>query len=232
MKTVRYGLIAAALAGAFMFVGGSANAQSMEDKLRTQLRSTVQTLRQLQDNQAQLQADKTAAEQQRDAAQAQLKDAQAQLAAASGKSSGEAAAERALSVEKSSHAQDAQQLAKYKSSYEDLLTVSRARDAQRAQLQNDAKLRDTRLQMCQAKNADLYRVGHDILDAYEHVGFGSFFASRQPFAQGSRVKYDEIEQRYGDALYSGKYDPAARSVAASAAVSASQDAASGSAAAQ
>ncbi|PQV46078.1 hypothetical protein [Paraburkholderia sp. BL21I4N1] len=224
MKTVRYGLVAAMLGGAVLFLNGTADAQSIEDKLRTQLRSTTQTLRQLQDNQAQLQADKTAAEQQRDAAQARLKDVQAQLAAASGKSGGEAAAERALSVEKNSHARDAQQLAKYKSSYEELLTVSRARDAQRSQWQNDVKQRDARLQMCQAKNADLYRVGHEILDAYEHVGFGSFFASRQPFAQGARVKYDEIEQRYGDALYSGKYDPAARSTAAAAATSASQDA--------
>ncbi|RAS38957.1 hypothetical protein [Paraburkholderia bryophila] len=225
MKTVRHGLLGATLAGALLLLAGSAHAQSIEDKLRTQLRATTQTLRQLQDNQAQLQADKATAEQQRDAAQAQLKEAQAQLAAAIGKSSGEAAAQRALSAEKSSHAQDAQQLAKYKSSYEELLTVSRARDAQRSQLQSDVKQRDTRLQMCQSKNADLYRVGHEILDAYEHLGFGSFFASRQPFAQSSRVKYDEIEQRYGDALYSAQYDPAARSAGAS------QDAASAPAAA-
>ena len=43
---------------------------------------------------------------------------------------------------------------------------------------------------------------------------GTLFSSRQPFAQSARVKYDDIAQRYGDALYAGKYDPAARPVAA------------------
>lgn len=57
-------------------------------------------------------------------------------------------------------------------------------------------------------------MGHEILDAYEHVGIGTLFSSRQPFAQSARVKYDDLAQRYGDALYAGKYDPAARSVAA------------------
>ncbi|KAF1855347.1 hypothetical protein Lal_00005360 [Lupinus albus] len=52
---------------------------------------------------------------------------------------------------------------------------------------------------------ELYRVGHEILDAYEHVGIGTFFSSRQPFAQSARVKYDDLAQRYGDALYAGKH---------------------------
>lgn len=219
MKTVRSRrLLGALTAGALTLASVGAHAQSIEDKLRSQLRTTTQTLRQLQDNQAQLHADKTTAEQQRDQALAQLKDAQTKLAAASGKSAGDAAAERALAAEKSSHAQDARQLEKYKASYEELQTASRARDAQRTQWQNESKLRDAQLLQCQAKNADLYRVGHEILDAYEHAGLGTFLASRQPFAQRARVKYDELEQRYGDALYSAKYDPAARGIGATAAV--------------
>ncbi len=217
MKTAQHAKIAVALLSAALLAAGSAHAQSVDDKLRSQLRSTVQELRQLQDNQAQLQSDKAAAEKQRDDALAQVKDLQAQLAAAKGESSAEAAARRALAQEKTSHAEDAKQLAKYKASYEDLLTVSRARDAERTQLQGEIKARDTQLQSCEAKNADLYRVGHEILDAYEHVGIGTFFASREPFAQSARVKYDEIAQRYGDALYAGKYDPNARTVPAVAA---------------
>ena len=48
--------------------------------------------------------------------------------------------------------------------------MSRARDAQHTQLQKDVAARDTQLKTCQAHNAELYRVGHEILDAYEHVG--------------------------------------------------------------
>ncbi|WP_026121521.1 hypothetical protein [Paraburkholderia kururiensis] len=216
MKRTRHAMIAAGLAGGLFFAATGAGAQSIEDKLRSQLRSTTQELRQLQDNQTQLQADKTAAEQQRDQALAQVKDLQTQLAAAKGQSGAEAEARRALAEERASHTRDTQQLAKYKTSYEDLLAVTKTRDAQRTQLQNDVKTRDTQLQTCEAQNADLYRVGHEILQAYENVGLGTFLSSRQPFAESARVKYDDIAQRYGDALYAGKYDPAARPAAASA----------------
>ncbi|MEK2603872.1 hypothetical protein [Burkholderia arboris] len=220
MNTITRTMLAAGVAGALLSAAGGAHAQGIEDKLRSQLRTTVQELRQLQDNQAQLQSDKAAAEKQRDDALAQLKAMQGQLAAARGDSGAEAAAKRALAQERAGREQDAKSLAKYKSSYEDLLAVSRARDTQHTQLQKDAAARDTQLKTCQAHNAELYRVGHEILDAYEHVGIGTFFSSRQPFAQSARVKYDDLAQRYGDALYAGKYDPATRQAAAAAAASA------------
>lgn len=193
---------------------GAASAQSIEDRLRTQLRSTTQDLRQLQDTQAQLQADKTAAEQQRDKALADLKQAQTELAAAKGKSGAEVAAERALSSEKASHAQDTQQLQTLRTAYQNLLATSRSHDADRTQAQTELKARDAQLQRCEAQNAQLDQVGHEILNAYEHVGFGTLFNSREPFAQSARVKYDEIAQRYGDALHAGRFDPAAAPVAA------------------
>ncbi|KVE15071.1 hypothetical protein WI92_10625 [Burkholderia vietnamiensis] len=214
------------LAGVLLLAAGAAHAQSIDDKLRSQLRSTVQELRQLQDNQAQLQADKAAAEKQRDDALAQLKAAQAQLAAARGDTGAEAAAKRALAAERAAREQDARSLAKYKASYDDLLAVSRTRDAQHVQAQQDLAARDTQLKTCEAHNAALYRVGHEILDAYEHVGIGTFFASRQPFAQSARVRYDELAQSYGDALYAGKYDAAARAPAAAPASAAAASAAS------
>jgi len=207
MKTAQHALLAASIAAALLAAAGPAGAQSMEDKLRSQLRETVQQLRQLQDNQAQLESAKGAAEQSRDKALADLKRTQDELAAARGESSGEAAAKHALAQEKAAHDQDARQLAKYKSSYDELAATSRARDTERTQLQAAIRARDTQLHTCEAKNADLYQLGHEVLDAYEHVGFGTLLQAREPFAQGARVKYDEIAQRYGDALYGAKYDP-------------------------
>lgn len=213
MRSNRYARLGAAAAAAVaMLTAGmqTAGAQSMEERLRGQLRTTTQQLRQLQDAQAQLEADKTGAEQARDKALAQVKALQAQLSAAKGDSGAEAAARRALADERAAHARDTQALAKARASYEELAGTARTRDAQRGTLQADLAARDTQLQSCQAHNAELYRVGHEILDAYEHVGLGTVLASRQPFAQSARVKYDQLAQRYGDALYAGKYDPAAR----------------------
>jgi DNA repair exonuclease SbcCD ATPase subunit len=228
MKLRYFNLLAGGLMCGSLFTALPASAQSIEDRLRSQLRETTEQLHQLQDSQSQLQADKTVAEQQRDKALADLKQAQADLAAAKGKSPAEAETERSLAAEKASHAQDSQQLAKYKSAYEDLLGVSRSRDTERTQLQTTLKGQQTQLQTCEAKNVQLYQVGHEILDAYEHVGLGTVLSSREPFAQSARVKYDMIAQNYGDTLYAGKYDPRA---VAPAGASATQAAASSSASA-
>src|SRR6478735_8528603 len=60
---------AVALCAAGLSIGSAAQAESMEERLRAQLRSTTQQLQQLQSEQAQINAAKTAAETQRDAAQ-------------------------------------------------------------------------------------------------------------------------------------------------------------------
>lgn len=199
---------------------GTASAQSIEDKLRSQLRSTTEQLHTLQDTQGQEQADKAQAEQQRDKALADLKQAQANLAAVQGKSGAAAGAARALAAEKASRVQDDQQLAKYKSAYEDLLASARARDAERAQMQAALKTSQLQVQMCAAKNVQLYQVGQQVLSAYEHVGLGTVLKSREPFAQSTRVKYEQIAQDYGDQLYAGKFDSRAAVAASTAAASA------------
>jgi uncharacterized protein (DUF3084 family) len=211
------GCVSAALLCLCVSLPAHAQSGSIEDRLRAQLRSTVEQLRQLQDTQAQLQADKASAEQQRDKALADLKAAQVDLDAAKGKSAAQEQAERSLASERASHAKDSQELAKLKAGYDALLAESHLQDAQRKQALSELKTRDTQVQTCQAKNVQLYQVGHDILDAYEHVDFGTFMKTRQPFAQSARVKYDEIAQRYGDQLYAGKYDPNALPVPAVAA---------------
>lgn len=205
---------------AMMSVVAPASAQSIEDKLRTQLRTTTQQLRELQDAQAQLQVEKTDAQQQRDKAEADAKQAQADLAAAKGKSTAQAAAEHALAIEKASHARDAEELQKIKSAYADLQVQSHSADMERGQAQNQLKTVGTQLQTCEAKNIRLYQVGHEILAAYEHVDFETVLRTREPFAQSARVKYDQIAQDFGDELYEGKFDPQAPTAAAAAGASA------------
>ncbi|MGH8780541.1 hypothetical protein [Paraburkholderia sp.] len=210
-------LCASALLGAAL----PAHAQSIEDRLRSQLRTTTQQLRELQDTQAQSQADRAQVEQQRDKALADLKAAQSELAASKGKPDAQAAMQRELSAEKAAHAQDSQQLAKYRSAYEEQVAALRTRGAEQERQQGALKARAAQLQVCEAKNAQLYDVGQEVLSAYEHVGIGTIFSSREPFAQSARVKYDQIAQGYGDRLYAGKYDPRAPLPAASATVAAS-----------
>jgi hypothetical protein len=185
---------------------GLAQAQSLEEKLRTQLRATTQQLRELQDRQG---ADRAQLEQQRDRALADLKDAQAELAKLKGQGRGDAAAARELAAMRGARAQDEKQLAQLRGERDALRAQQAAREADAARAQAEGQARGAQLARCEAKNAALYAVGQEILSAYEQVGFGTFLRSREPFAQGARVKYDDIAQRYGDRLYDGKYDPRA-----------------------
>jgi uncharacterized coiled-coil protein SlyX len=214
MKT-RDWIMIAALGGCV----GLAQAQSLEEKLRTQLRATTQQLRELQDRQA---ADRAQVEQQRDRALADLKDAQAELAKLKGQGRGDAGAARELAAARGAHAQDAKQLTQLRGELDALRAQQGAHEADDTRTQAELRAKDALLARSEAKNAALYAVGQEILAAYEQVGFGTFLRSREPFAQAARVKYDEIAQRYGDRLYDGRFDPrAAVSAPASASASAS-----------
>ncbi|GLU35587.1 hypothetical protein WKR88_13255 [Trinickia caryophylli] len=179
-----------------------ASGQSMEERLRAQLRTTVQQLRDLQEAQAQWQNEKTAVEAARDKAISERDAAKAELARARASQT----SERALAQERASHARDRAELEKARTSSAQLVAERRTQGTELAGVQARLDAASGQLQRCEAKNAQLYRVGHELLDAYEHVDLGTFLQTRQPFAQRARVKYDEIAQQYGDALYAGRFD--------------------------
>lgn len=199
--------IAAVLAAALGF-GPAHAADSLEDRLRAQLRSTTEQLQALQTQQAQVNAAKTSAESQRDAALADAKKLRDDLAKATGQVT--QLAEQQDKVEAAARGQVAEagaQLGKYKQAYDELLKLARAKEAERAAVQTSLGQRDAQLAMCTDKNKQLYAAGKEILTAYEGLGSGDLFKIRQPFSESARVKFDQSAQDYGDKLYNGQYDP-------------------------
>lgn len=193
---------AVALCAAGLSLTGGAQAESMEERLRAQLRSTTQQLQQLQSEQAQVNAAKAAAEAQRDAAQKELESLRAQLAKSRGQA--EKLAEQQGAVMESAQAQVAAshaQLGKFKGAYDELLTLTRAKEAERQTLARNLLLRDDEVKACLAKNRDMYEAGKEILNAYERISTGDILALKQPFAGQARVKFEEQAQAYGDKLY-------------------------------
>ncbi|HTJ95090.1 MAG TPA: hypothetical protein VL424_18505 [Pararobbsia sp.] len=186
-------------------VAGHASAQSIEERLRSQLRSTTDQLHQAQDSQAQLQGQLTQAQQDRDKAQADLKAAQAQPAKAH--PSEDDGARRALVTERASHDKDRSELEAARHANDDLQHTLRVREAELAQVRDQLKTSSKQVEVCTAKNKQLYDVGHEVLDAYEHIDLGTVLKTREPFAQSARVKYDQIAQDYSDKLYGAKFDP-------------------------
>ncbi|MGY2440217.1 DNA repair protein [Pseudomonas sp. SDO52101_S400] len=193
--------------GLGLIVASGVNAEGMEERLRTQLRSTTQQLQTLQSQQAQASAAQLAAQNEAKAAQAQIKQLTAELAKAKG------LAEQLAGQQQSLHSQAQAQVAasneqtgKFKKAYDELLVMARAKEAERSKLQAQLTERDTQVQQCSVKNQQMYGVAKQILTAYENIDVAEVMKIRQPFAGSARVKFDELAQGFGDELYKTQFD--------------------------
>ncbi|MGE8150370.1 DNA repair protein [Pseudomonas vancouverensis] len=194
------------LAMGLMFAHG-ANAEGMEERLRTQLRSTTQQLQALQSQQAQASAAQVAAQAETKAAQAQIKQLTAELARYKGAAEQLAAQQDHLQNQAQAQAAASnEQLGKYKKAYDDLLVMARDKETQRARLETQLAERDTQMQQCAVKNQQMYGVAKDILAAYEKIDVTEVMKIRQPFAGSARVKFEELAQGFGDELYKTQFD--------------------------
>ncbi|NVZ24490.1 DNA repair protein [Pseudomonas gingeri] len=188
-------------------LASGASAEGMEERLRTQLRSTTQQLQALQSEQAQASAARLAAENQAKAAQAQIKQLTAELAKAKGLSEQLAGQQQALQSQAQAFSVAAnEQLGKFKKAYDDLLVMAKAKEAERARLQGQLSERDTQVQQCSAKNQQMYGIAKEILAAYEKIDVAEVMKIRQPFAGSARVKFEEMAQAFGDDLYKNQFD--------------------------
>ena len=193
--------------GLGMLIATGASAEGMEERLRTQLRSTTQQLQALQSQQAQASAAQLAAQNEVKAAQAQIKQLTAELAKT------KSLADQLVGQQQSLHSQAQAQVAasneqtgKFKKAYEELLVMARAKEAERSKLQAQLTERDTQVQQCSAKNQQMYGVAKQILTAYENIDVAEVMKIRQPFAGSARVKFEELAQGFGDDLYKTRFD--------------------------
>ncbi|MHB2139203.1 DNA repair protein [Pseudomonas monsensis] len=195
------------LLGLSFFIAQGAHAEGMEERLRTQLRSTTQQLQALQSQQAQASAAQLAAQNEARAAQAQIKQLTAELAKAKGLAEQLAGQQQSLhSQAQAQVAASAEQTGKFKKAYDELLVMARAKEAERSKLQAQLAERDTQVQQCSVKNQQMYGVAKQILTAYENIDVAEVMKIRQPFAGSARVKFDELAQGFGDELYKTQFD--------------------------
>ncbi|QWA10732.1 hypothetical protein GTU79_26770 [Sodalis ligni] len=186
---------------------GADQTQSIEDRLRLQLRSTSQQLQALQAAQAQMQAARNAAEAQNAVLQDQIKSLQAERDKAADQNKTLAQQQDAVRSQAQSQVEASQQqVGQFKQAYDQLLGMAKNSEAQRISLQTQLAQQKAALASCGVKNQRLYELGNEVLKAYEGLGTGSLIKIREPFATTSRVKFDEIAQSYGDKLYENRAD--------------------------
>ncbi len=181
--------------GALVLATGSVFGQSLEDRLRDQLRQTTEQLRQVQDGQSALQARAAAAEAERDTLKKDVANLKAQLARTSSNSSGPAS--QALG----------DQIAKDKAALAQAASSMQEAQADHGRLQATVTKQATMLQVCEQKNAQLVKISNDILDKFSNVGWWDALNLSEPFIRDSHLKLEQMAQDYGDQIYDGKFDP-------------------------
>lgn len=192
-----------------LILAGSAAAQpaSLESRLRDQLRQLQGQVQDMQGQQAQLQSRNATLEAERDAARKDAEAARAELASSKERSSGDA---QALAAERTRQQALQATADRYKKDYDQSATAARASEAERTRLSGQLEQVTAKLDTCAAKNIQLYDVGKEILDAYEHIDMGQVMSARQPFSASARVRLENAAQAFGDKLYDQRFDPASQ----------------------
>ena len=185
--------------------------QSMEERLRAELRNVTAQLQQTRGELELLKAKgapvakaaPAAAEPVSDGLKKELARSQSQLAH-------ERAQREKLGEQQQRSTAAAQEatanLAQYRQASEQLAATGKQIAAERARLDGEVASQRGALARCESKNAQLYAAGQDILQAYEGLDVLGVMQARQPFAAQSRVKLEQIAQQYGDQLYQGRFD--------------------------
>jgi chromosome segregation ATPase len=178
-----------------------ARADSEADRLRDALRSTTGQLRTLEDQRAALQARATTAEQERDRLRKQTEVLRAQVKEA------EQAYRQAVKDFNDRLAERDEALEKWKSAYTEAATVARAKDAERSKFEGEAAAFKTSNKACEAKNAQLVKVGNDIVKQYEAMDPLEKIVDHDPVLGLKRVEHQNAVQDFRDKILDQKVKP-------------------------
>ena len=181
---------------------------SAETRLREMLRTTILQLRAAETERAALQAAQAESAAKEKALTEQVEALTKQSAA------DKDAADKAITDLKAKVAdQDTQitqlkdALEKWKEGYAKAADIANAKEAERAKLASQVILLDRKVADRETKNAELFRIGSEILRRYERFGLGDALAAREPFVGIARVKLENQVQDYQDKLLDQKIKP-------------------------
>jgi len=91
-------------------------------------------------------------------------------------------------------------LAKWKLGYAKLAEYAKATEGKRADLASKIIILDRRIADQQVKNAEMYRLGNEVLDRYAQFGLGTAISAREPFVGITKIKFQTLVQDYQNKL--------------------------------
>jgi chromosome segregation ATPase len=179
----------------------AAHADSEIDRLREALRSATGQVRTLEDQRAVLQAKQAATEQDRDRLRKQTETLRAQVKDA------EQAYRKAVGEFNDRLAERDETLEHWKGAYEEAATVARTKDAERAKFESEAAALKTSGKACEAKNAQLVKVGNEIATQYEAMNPLEKIWDHEPTFGLKRVEHQNAVQDFRDKILDQKVKP-------------------------
>ena len=91
-------------------------------------------------------------------------------------------------------------LGKWKYGYAKLADYAKQTEGKRAELASKIIILDRRIADQQVKNAEMYRLGNEVLDRYAQFGLGTAISAREPFVGITKVKFQNLVQDYQNKL--------------------------------
>jgi chromosome segregation ATPase len=176
----------------------AARSDAESDRLREALRNATAQSRSLEDQRAALQAKLTAVEQERDRLRKQNEAYRAQVKEA------EQAYRQAVKDFNERLTERDESLEKWKSAYGEAATVARTKDAERARFESEAAAFKTSSKACVAKNAQLVKVGNDIVRQYEEMNPMEKIWDHEPVFGLKRVEHQNAAQDFRDKVLDQK----------------------------
>lgn len=76
---------------------------------------------------------------------------------------------------------------------------------QLTRMREDAKLKDELIEFGRVRNAELFKLGGEILDRYGRKDFLDLVGGSEPFVQSSRVRLENLVQDYEDKLRAARF---------------------------
>jgi chromosome segregation ATPase len=176
----------------------AAHAQSETDRLRDALRAATLQARSLEDERAALQAKLADAEHEKATLKTEVDAARAETQQI------EKQHRDAVDEFNQRLAERDETLEKWKAAYEEAAGVARAKDAERAKFEGEAGAYKTSTKNCLEKNAQLVKIGRELLDRYEAVTIGDIIAAREPLLGFGRVQVENLLQDSTDKILDQK----------------------------
>ncbi len=185
-----------------------------EAKLREGLRNTMLQLRTMQGERDQLIVEKTTLEAEKKDLAEKLEALTKQAAAnqdAAQKSV--AALEAKVAVRETEAAQLGASLEKWQASQKQAAALAAKKESERATAAARIIELDRQVAEQQRKNAEMFKIGNEVLHRYEKFVIGDALVAREPFTGIARVKFQTLAQDFQDQIADQKIKPAEPKVA-------------------